>query len=77
MQLGNDCSHNIKNLGVSGVRYISVVVDKYSFQERRHDVGVDRIMVICLLDICIQKLQYFFLDGPKTSHFGCFCCVLS
>ena len=72
MELGNDCRHNIQDFWISSVWDVPVVVNKDSFQKRWNDVSVDRFMVVRFLDVCIHKLQYFFLYSPETSNFGCF-----
>ena len=70
MEFRYDGSHHIQNLGVSRIWYVTAVIDEYGIQEMRNDISIDHLVIVCFLNIAINKFQDFFLNGPKSTDFG-------
>ena len=60
----NDSRHYVQHFCISGSWYIAIVVTKNSIEQRRHEINIDSIEIFRFLDICLHKLQDFFLYRP-------------
>lgn len=72
MKFVNDSSHNIQDFCLSGIRDITVIVQKDSLKKWRNHVCIDHFQIISLLYVGINELQYFLFDSPESANFGSF-----
>jgi hypothetical protein len=68
-QLPDYDRHDFQYLGVSSIWDVAIIIDEYSVKKRGYDVGADHFKIISLVNVCLNKLEDFFLDGAKSSNF--------
>lgn len=66
-KLANDDGKESKHLGITGVWNITVVVEEDGVQESWDKVSANHLQVIGSLNVGLEELEDFLLDGPKTS----------
>lgn len=67
-KLLDDYRHDLKNLGISCIRDIAVVIDKNSIKQGWYHIGANHFEIVSSLDICLDELQDFLLDCSKSSN---------
>jgi hypothetical protein len=70
MQLVDNRGHHVQYFGLTSVRHIVLVVDQNSLQQLGHNVVVNHLQVISLLNICVDELENLLLDCTETTDFG-------
>lgn len=70
-QLPNNNRHDFQYFGVSSIGHVAIIIDEYSIKKCRYNVGANHFKVVSFVDVCLNKLEDFFLDGTKSSDFWC------
>jgi hypothetical protein len=70
-KLPDNDRHNLENFGISRGRYITIVIDKNSVEKCRHNVGSNHFKIISFLNVSLDKLENFLLDGTKSPDLWC------
>lgn len=74
MKLGNDRGHHVQYFRFSGIWNVSPVICQDSLKQSRDEVLVDHVKIISFLNVSVDELQNFLLDGskaPNFRHLGC------
>jgi len=61
--------HDFQYFSVSSIWNVAIIIDEYSVEKCRHNIGADHFKIISLVNVCLDKLEDFFLDGAKSSNF--------
>lgn len=69
MKFVDNGSNNAQDFCVSSIGHISLIVKEDSIKQRRYHAVIDHLMIFCFLDVDIDELENFFLDGSQSSDF--------